>query len=184
MDNGDVAEALNDLVASGHTFEEKGALWFRSTAFGDDKDRVLKRDNGETTYFASDVAYIRNKLKRGFDRVIYVFGADHHGYVARMKAATQALGFDPERVEFQLVQFVSLYRNGEKAQMSTRSGEFITLEDLRQEVGNDAARSFTPVAKSTSQWTSIWTWRLGNPRTTRSITFSTPMHECMPYRAS
>ena len=142
MDNGDVAEALNDLVASGHTFEEKGALWFRSTAFGDDKDRVLKRDNGETTYFASDVAYIRNKLKRGFDRVIYVFGADHHGYVARMKAATQALGFDPERVEFQLVQFVSLYRNGEKAQMSTRSGEFITLEDLRQEVGNDAARIF------------------------------------------
>ena len=88
------------------------------------------------------MAYIRNKLKRGFDRVIYVFGADHHGYVARMKAATEALGFDPERVEFQLVQFVSLYRNGEKAQMSTRSGEFITLEDLRHEVGNDAARIF------------------------------------------
>ena len=142
MDNGDVALALQDLINGGHTFETDGALWFRSTAFGDDKDRVLKRDNGETTYFASDVAYIRNKFKRGFDRVIYVWGADHHGYIPRIKAATEALGFNPARIEVQLVQFVSLYRNGEKAQMSTRSGEFITLEDLRHEVGNDAARIF------------------------------------------
>ena len=142
MDEGDVELALNDLIAGGHTFEDNGALWFRSTAFGDDKDRVLKRDNGESTYFASDVAYIRNKFKRGFDRVIYVWGADHHGYIPRIKAATEALGFDAERIEVQLVQFVSLYRNGEKAQMSTRSGEFITLEDLRHEVGNDAARIF------------------------------------------
>ena len=142
MDNGDVDAALNDLIAGGHTYETGGALWFRSTAFGDDKDRVLKRDNGETTYFASDVAYIRNKMNRGFDRVIYVWGADHHGYVPRIKAATEALGFDPARIEVQLVQFVSLFRNGQKAQMSTRSGEFITLEDLRHEVSNDAARIF------------------------------------------
>ena len=142
MDNGDVELAMKDLIEAGHTFEDNGALWFRSTAFGDDKDRVLKRDNGETTYFASDVAYIRNKFKRGFDKVIYVWGADHHGYIPRIKAATQALGFDPERIEVQLVQFVSLYRNGEKAQMSTRSGEFIPLEELREEVGNDAARIF------------------------------------------
>lgn len=142
MDQGDVDLAMQDLIQAGHTFQNKGALWFRSTAFGDDKDRVLKRDNGETTYFASDVAYIRNKFKRGFDRVIYVWGADHHGYIPRIKAATEALGFDPARIEVQLVQFVSLYRQGEKAQMSTRSGEFITLEDLRGEVGNDAARIF------------------------------------------
>ena len=142
MDQGDVDLAMQDLIQAGHTFQDQGALWFRSTAFGDDKDRVLKRDNGETTYFASDVAYIRNKFKRGFDRVIYVWGADHHGYIPRIKAATEALGFDPARIEVQLVQFVSLYRQGEKAQMSTRSGEFITLEDLRGEVGNDAARIF------------------------------------------
>ena len=142
MDNGDVDAAMDDLTAAGHTFDQDGALWFRSTAFGDDKDRVLKRDNGETTYFASDVAYIRNKMNRGFDRVIYVWGADHHGYIPRIKAATEALGFDPARIEVQLVQFVSLFRNGEKAQMSTRSGEFITLEDLRCEVSNDAARIF------------------------------------------
>lgn len=143
-----IDEALQRLEQGGHLYEENGALWFRSTRFGDDKDRVVKRDNGETTYFASDIAYHLNKFERGFDRVINVWGADHHGYITRVKAALQALDIDPERLVVKLVQFAILYRGGERVQMSTRSGSFVTLRELREEVGNDAARFFYVTRKA------------------------------------
>jgi arginyl-tRNA synthetase len=139
---GAVNRALDRLRHSGYAYEKDGALWFRSTGFGDEKDRVLVRENGQSTYFASDVAYHMDKLDRGFDRVIDIWGADHHGYVPRVKAALQALGENPDRLDVLLVQFAILYRGGEKAQMSTRSGEFVTLRELRKEVGRDAARFF------------------------------------------
>ena len=142
MDAGDVGRAVQRLRERGHVYEHEGALWFRSTAFGDEKDRVLVRENGESTYFASDVAYAANKFERGFERAIYVWGADHHGYIARVKAAVEALGYDREAVEILIVQFAVLYRGGERVQMSTRSGEFVTLRELREEVGADAARFF------------------------------------------
>ena len=142
MDAGDVERAVERLRERGHVYEHEGALWFRSTAFGDEKDRVLVRENGESTYFASDVAYAANKFERGFERAIYVWGADHHGYIARVKAAVEALGCDRQAVEILIVQFAVLYRGGERAQMSTRSGEFVTLRALREEVGADAARFF------------------------------------------
>lgn len=135
-----VDQALNRLHELGHLYEDRGALWFRSTSFGDDKDRVLRRDNGQTTYFASDIAYHMNKFERGFETVINVWGADHHGYIARVKAAMQALGYDPARLVIPMVQFANLYRGPEKLSMSTRSGSFVTLRELREEVGNDAAR--------------------------------------------
>jgi arginyl-tRNA synthetase len=141
-EKGAVNRAIARLRESGHIYEDRGALWFRSSAFGDEKDRVVVRDNGQTTYFASDIAYHMDKLERGFDRVIDVWGADHHGYVPRVKAALQALGDDPSKLDVLLVQFAILYRGGEKVQMSTRSGEFITLRQLRKEVGRDAARFF------------------------------------------
>jgi len=141
-ESGAVNKAIERLRAAGHVFEQDGALWFRSTAFGDEKDRVLVRENGQTTYFASDIAYHCDKLERGFDRVIDIWGADHHGYVPRVKAALAALGDDPSRLDVLLVQFAILYRGGVKAQMSTRSGDFVTLRELRQEVGRDAARFF------------------------------------------
>ncbi|MDX1452859.1 MAG: arginine--tRNA ligase [Oleiphilaceae bacterium] len=143
-----IEEALDKLDKAGHLYEENGALWFRSTTFGDDKDRVVKRDNGETTYFASDIAYHLDKFDRGFNRVINVWGADHHGYIARVKAALQALDIDPERLVVKLVQFAILYRGGERVQMSTRSGSFVTLRELRDEVGNDAARFFYVTRKA------------------------------------
>ena len=142
VDAGDVGRAVERLRERGHVYEHEGALWFRSTAFGDEKDRVLVRENGESTYFASDVAYAANKFERGFERAIYVWGADHHGYIARVKAAVEALGYDREAVEILIVQFAVLYRGGERVQMSTRSGEFVTLRELREEVGADAARFF------------------------------------------
>lgn len=138
----DIDKAVAKLEAGGHLYEKDGALWFRSTSFGDDKDRVIRRDNGETTYFASDIAYHFNKFERGFSKVINVWGADHHGYIARVKAALQALGIDPERLIVKLVQFAILYRGSERVQMSTRSGSFVTLRELREEVGDDAARFF------------------------------------------
>ena len=112
------------------------------------KDRVIRRDNGETTYFASDIAYIANKFSRGFDRIIYVWGADHHGYIVRIKAAAQALGFNPERLTVRLVQFAILYKDGERLQMSTRSGSFVTLRELRDDVGRDACRYFYVMRKA------------------------------------
>jgi arginyl-tRNA synthetase len=141
-ESGAVNRAVERLREAGHVYEQAGALWFRSTAFGDDKDRVLVRENGQTTYFASDIAYHMDKLERGFGRVIDIWGADHHGYVPRVKAALSALGDDPRRLDVLLVQFAVLYRGGEKVQMSTRSGDFVTLRELRKEVGRDAARFF------------------------------------------
>jgi len=147
-EQGAVNRVVNRLRDAGYVYEQDGALWFRSSAFGDEKDRVVQRENGQTTYFASDIAYHLEKFERGFERVIDVWGADHHGYVPRVKAALQALGADPTRLDVLLVQFAILYRNGERAQMSTRSGEFVTLRELRQEVGNDAARFFYVLRKS------------------------------------
>jgi len=144
----DIDKALEKLDQGGHLFEENGAIWFRSTAFGDDKDRVVKRDNGETTYFASDIAYHLNKFERGFDKVINIWGADHHGYIPRVKAALQALDINPEKLDVRLVQFAILYRGKERVQMSTRSGSFVTLRELREEVGNDAARFFYVTRKA------------------------------------
>ena len=146
-ESGKVAEAIERLKQSGYTKEIKGALWFKSTEFGDEKDRVLVRANGQTTYFASDIAYHMNKLERGYETVIDIWGADHHGYVPRVKAAMQAVGDDPEKLHVLLVQFAILYRGREKMQMSTRSGEFVTLRQLRKEVGNDAARFFYVMRK-------------------------------------
>lgn len=147
--SGKVDEAIEQLKKSGHVYEEKGALWFRSTDFGDEKDRVVVRDNGVKTYFASDIAYHWHKLERGFDRVIDVWGADHHGYVPRVKAALTAMGDqqDADKLDVLLVQFAILYRGGERVQMSTRSGSFVTLRELREEVGNDAARFFYVMRK-------------------------------------
>ena len=147
-DSGLVQRAMHELELRGHVYEQDGARWFRSSAFGDEKDRVVQRENGIYTYFASDIAYHLNKFERGFDRVIDVWGADHHGYVPRVKGALQALGRDPERLTIALVQFAVLYRNGQKVSMSTRAGEFVTLRELRREVGNDAARFFYVLRKS------------------------------------
>jgi arginyl-tRNA synthetase len=138
---------LQRLRDSGHVYEKEGALWFKSSDFGDEKDRVVQRDNGQTTYFASDIAYHMEKLERGFDHVIDVWGADHHGYVPRVRAALRALGDDDSKLEVLLVQFANLYSQGQKMQMSTRSGEFVTLRELRQEVGADAARFFYVMRK-------------------------------------
>lgn len=146
-ESGAVERALTRLKSSGHAYVKDGALWFRATAFGDEKDRVLVRDNGQTTYFASDIAYHLDKMERGYTRVIDVWGADHHGYVPRVKAALQAMGEDPARLDVLLVQFAILYKGGERMQMSTRAGEFVTLRDLRNEVGNDAARFFYVMRK-------------------------------------
>jgi arginyl-tRNA synthetase len=147
VERGAADRVVERLKQSGHAYEKDGALWFRSTDYGDDKDRVLMRDNGQKTYFAHDIAYHADKLERGFERVIDIWGADHHGYVPRVKAALAALGDDPGKLDVLLVQFAILYRGGEKAQMSTRSGEFVTLRELRDEVGNDAARFFYVLRK-------------------------------------
>ncbi len=135
-----VAHTLTLLEEHGHTYRSEGALWLRTTDFGDDKDRVLVRSNGEHTYFASDIAYHQDKRERGFERQIDVWGADHHGYVARMKAAYQALGGEPDQLELLIMQLVHLVRGGERAQMSKRAGEFVSLEELLAEIGVDAAR--------------------------------------------
>jgi len=141
-ESGAVGRAIERLKEAGHLYEEGGAWWFRSSDFGDEKDRVVVRDNGQTTYFASDIAYHMQKLERGFERVIDVWGADHHGYVPRVKAALTALGDAANRLDVLLVQFAILYRGKEKVPMSTRSGQFVTLRELRAEVGDDAARFF------------------------------------------
>ncbi len=142
-DSGEVQDTINYLKEKGYTYEKEGALWFKATDFGAEKDEVLIRNNGVPTYLASDIAYHRNKfVKRGFDRVINLWGADHHGHVARMKSAMKALGIDPDKLEVVLFQLVRLYRNGEIVRMSKRTGKAISLEDLLEEVGRDAARFF------------------------------------------
>lgn len=142
-----VDQLINYLKEHDYAYKNEDALWFRSTSFGDSKDRVLVRSNGKRTYFANDFAYHINKFERGFDLGIDIFGSDHHGYIPRMKAGVKALNIDPERLMYLLVQFVSLSRNGQPVSMSTRGGEFVTLRDLRKEVGNDAARFFYVMRK-------------------------------------
>ena len=148
IDNGLAKSSIDKLQKSKHVYTKDGALWFRTTEYGDEKDRVVLRENGIHTYFASDIAYHLEKFERGYDKVINVWGADHHGYIARVKASIAAFNHDPEKLEIILVQFANLYRGGKKVQMSTRSGSFVTLEDLRNEVGNDAARFFYILRKS------------------------------------
>jgi len=147
MAKGLVSQAIERLQSGGYIYEQKGALWFKSTDFGDDKDRVVQRDNGQSTYFASDIAYHMDKFDRGFESVIDVWGSDHHGYVPRVKAALSALDHNADALEVLLVQFANLYRGGEKVPMSTRSGSFVTLRELRDEVGSDAARFFYVMRK-------------------------------------
>ncbi|HXE39719.1 MAG TPA: arginine--tRNA ligase [Azonexus sp.] len=147
-DTGLVARCVALLEEKGHIYLQNGAKWFKSTAFGDEKDRVVQRENGLYTYFASDIAYHLNKFERGFDKVINIWGADHHGYIPRVTGAIKALELDSDKLQVALVQFAVLYRNGQKASMSTRSGEFVTLRELRGEVGNDACRFFYALRKS------------------------------------
>ena len=148
FDTGLVARCVDLLEKKGHLYVQNGARWFRSTTFGDEKDRVVQRENGLYTYFASDIAYHLNKFERGFDKVINIWGADHHGYISRVTGAITALDLDAAKLQVALVQFAVLYRNGQKASMSTRSGEFVTLRELRKEVGNDACRFFYALRKS------------------------------------
>lgn len=141
-DEGLISDALQLLKDRGMLYEKDGATWFRATDYGDEKDRVVVRENGKTTYFASDIAYHYDKRKRGYDHLLDVLGSDHHGYVARVRAGLEAMGYAGDCLEVELVQFVSLYRADKKLSMSTRSGSFVTLRQLREEVGNDAARFF------------------------------------------
>jgi arginyl-tRNA synthetase len=135
-----VKKAIDELTEKGLVFDDGGALWLRTTTFGDDKDRVLVRSNGQKTYFASDIAYHRDKYLRGFEDIIDIWGADHHGYIPRMKAAVQALGHDTESFKVLLVQLVNLMREGQPVKMSKRSGDFVTLDEVMEEVGKDACR--------------------------------------------
>ncbi len=148
IDSGLSNKTIKTLQESECIYEKEGALWFRTTDFGDEKDRVVVRENGNHTYFASDIAYHLEKLERGYDKIINIWGADHHGYIARVKASISALGHDPDKLEVLLVQFANLYRKGKKVSMSTRSGSFVTLKELCDEVGNDAARFFYILRKS------------------------------------
>ena len=141
-EGGWVDRAIERLREAGHIYEQDGALWFRSTDFGDDKDRVIIRSNGEPTYFAADIGYVTEKFSRGFDHLIYVWGADHHGTVARVRNAAQAMGYDPAAVQMLLYSWVRFVRDGVEISMSKRAGEYITLDELLAEVGVDAARWF------------------------------------------
>jgi arginyl-tRNA synthetase len=147
-DDGSIDKVVKRLQDNGFIYEKSGALWFKSTDFGDEKDRVVVRDNGQATYFASDIAYHLNKYERGLDKIVNIWGADHHGYIPRVKAAITALGLDANKLDVLLVQFVTLWRGEQQVQMSSRSGQFVTLRELREEVGNDAARFYYVSRKS------------------------------------
>ncbi|PIC64723.1 arginine--tRNA ligase [Sporosarcina sp. P13] len=149
--NGKIEVALNKLRENGHVFEEGGATWFRSTTFGDDKDRVLIKQDGSFTYLTPDIAYHEDKLHRGYDKLINIWGADHHGYIPRMKAAIQALGYDRETLEVEVAQMVQLYKDGEKFKMSKRTGKAVTLRELVEEVGLDAVRYFFAMRSGDAQ---------------------------------
>ena len=146
-----IHSACDLLTERGYLYKQDGALWLKATEYGDDKDRVVIRDNGVPTYFAADIAYHQDKYARGFDRVINLWGADHHGYIARMKAAVGALGYHPDQLEVLILQMVSLYRNGELVKMSKRTGQSVTLNELIEEVGTDAARFFFVMRSIDSQ---------------------------------
>ena len=150
-ENNKIRESCDMLLEKGYMYEKDGALWLKSTAFGDDKDRVVIRDNGVPTYFAADIAYHANKFGRGFDRVINLWGADHHGYIARMKAAMQCMGYRPEQLEILILQMVRLLRDGQEVKMSKRTGQSVTLNELIDEVGTDAARFFFVMRSIDSQ---------------------------------
>ncbi len=141
-DSGVVRSTMEDLEKLGYLYEKEGAMWFKSTLFGDEKDEVVIRSNGTPTYFAVDIAYHRDKFKRGFTRLINIWGADHHGHVARMKGAMEALGYNPDSLQIILMQLVRLIQSGEVIRMSKRSGQYVTLQELMAEVGKDAARFF------------------------------------------
>ena len=147
-DSGKIEQSIDELKKAGHLYQQDGAWWFKSSEFGDEKDRVAVRDNGSMTYFAADIAYHKEKFERGFDKVINIFGADHHGYIPRLRAILSALNIEQERLDVLLVQFANLWRDGEKVQMSTRSGQFVTLQELIDEVGVDATRFFYIMRKS------------------------------------
>jgi len=151
FDEGKVEGALNDLKDKGLVFEQAGALWFRSTAFGDDKDRVVRKQDGEYTYLASDIAYHRDKLARGYDLLINIWGADHHGYIPRMQAAVEAFGYPKDRLKMILVQIVNLMRGGQRVTMSKRAGEMVTLREVIEEVGADAAKFIFLTRRADSQ---------------------------------
>lgn len=149
-ESGKIKEALAELKKSGDTYEQDGAVWFRSTKYGDDKDRVLIKSDGSYTYLTPDIAYHKNKFDRGFDELINVWGADHHGYIPRMKAAMAALGYNPDNLKVQIIQLVSLFKNGEKVKMSKRTGKAVTLRELMEDVGVDAMRYFFAMRSSDS----------------------------------
>lgn len=149
-DSGEVGRAINELRERGYIYEKDGALWFRNTLLGEDKDEVVVRQNGLPTYFAADIAYHRHKFERGFNRIINIWGADHHGHVARLKGAMAALGYDPNKLEIVLMQLVRLFKGGELLRMSKRTGQYVTLEELLEEVGRDAARYFFVMIKPDS----------------------------------
>jgi arginyl-tRNA synthetase len=146
-----VTETLNVLKEKGETYEEDGATWFRSTTYGDDKDRVLIKNDGSYTYLTPDIAYHQDKMNRGFEKLINIWGADHHGYIPRMRAAIQALGYAPEQLDVEIIQMVSLYQGGEKVKMSKRTGKAVTLRDLMEEVGIDATRYFFAMRSADTQ---------------------------------
>ena len=162
--------AIELLGERGLTYEADGALWLRTTQFGDDKDRVLRKGDGSLTYLVPDIAYHIDKHDRGFDRAIDVWGADHHGYIPRMKAVLLALGYPPDFFGVELVQLVKVMREGEEVKMSKRSGEFVTLRDLVEEVGVDAARYFFLARKARARSTSMSSWPRSRPTRTRSST--------------
>ena len=137
-----ISSAIDKLKTKGLTYEEKGAIWLNTEKAGDDKNRVLIRDDGRATYFAADLAYHKDKVDRGFDKLINVWGADHHGYIKRIEASLEGLGFSKNKLHVQLVQFANLYQGKQKVKMSTRSGSFYTLKDLIAEIGADAARFY------------------------------------------
>lgn len=149
--NGKVEETLALLKEKGETYQKDGATWFKSTAYGDDKDRVLIKNDGSYTYITPDIAYHRNKLERGFEKLINIWGADHHGYIPRMKAAIQALGYNQDQLEVEIIQMVSLYQSGKKVKMSKRTGNAITLRELMEEVGIDATRYFFAMRSADTQ---------------------------------
>jgi arginyl-tRNA synthetase len=166
-----VKRGVEQLTSAGYMHEHDGALWFKSTSFGDDKDRVVIRSNGDPTYFASDIGYVVEKFSRGFDELIYIWGADHHGTVARLKNAAEALGLNRDAVNVLLIAWVRFVRNGEEVSMSKRSGEFVTLDELLDEVGVDAARWFFASRAPSSTSTSSWpvSSRARTPSTTSSM---------------
>ena len=175
-ENGKIDIALEKLRANGHIFEEEGATWFRSTTFGDDKDRVLIKSDGSFTYLLPDIAYHEDKLVRGFDQLINIWGADHHGYIPRMKAAIEALGYEREKLKYAVIQMVQLYKDGEKMKMSKRTGKAVTMRELVEEVGLDAVRYFFGMRSGDSHMDFDLDLAVSNQMKTQCIMHNMHMH--------